>query len=40
VTTASGERVVFSILGNELPSETGAKRLEDRIGILLASWER
>ncbi|HSM06274.1 MAG TPA: D-alanyl-D-alanine carboxypeptidase/D-alanyl-D-alanine-endopeptidase [Longimicrobiales bacterium] len=40
VTTASGERVVFSILGNDLPSETGAKRLEDRIGVLLAEWER
>jgi D-alanyl-D-alanine carboxypeptidase/D-alanyl-D-alanine-endopeptidase (penicillin-binding protein 4) len=40
VTTASGERVAFSILGNELPSETGAKRIEDRIGALLASWER
>ncbi len=40
VTTASGERVAFSILGNELPSETGAKRLEDRIGALLAAWER
>ncbi|MEJ2539627.1 MAG: D-alanyl-D-alanine carboxypeptidase/D-alanyl-D-alanine-endopeptidase [Gemmatimonadota bacterium] len=40
VTTASGERVVFSILGNDLYSETGAKRLEDRIGALLAAWER
>lgn len=40
VTTRSGERVAFSILGNDLPSETGAKRLEDRIGVLLASWER
>jgi D-alanyl-D-alanine carboxypeptidase/D-alanyl-D-alanine-endopeptidase (penicillin-binding protein 4) len=40
VTTRSGERVVFSILGNDLPSETGAKRLEDRIGVLLAGWER
>ena len=40
VTTASGERVAFSILGNDLPSETGAKRLEDRIGALLAGWQR
>ena len=40
VRTADGERVVFCILGNDLPSEQGAKRLEDRVGRLLAAWRR
>jgi D-alanyl-D-alanine carboxypeptidase/D-alanyl-D-alanine-endopeptidase (penicillin-binding protein 4) len=40
VRTASGERVAFSIIGNELPSTWGAKRLEDRIGAYLAALDR
>ncbi|HSG47391.1 MAG TPA: D-alanyl-D-alanine carboxypeptidase/D-alanyl-D-alanine-endopeptidase [Longimicrobiales bacterium] len=40
VRTADGERIVFSIVGNELPSETGAKRLEDQVGQALAEWRR
>ncbi len=40
VQTAGGERVVFSIVGNRLPSSWGAKRLEDRIGARLADVVR
>lgn len=40
VRTADGERIVFSLVGNDLPSETGAKRLEDQIGRALAEWRR
>ncbi len=40
VLSRDGERLAFSIIGNHLPSEQGAKRLEDRIGVLLAEWRR
>jgi D-alanyl-D-alanine carboxypeptidase/D-alanyl-D-alanine-endopeptidase (penicillin-binding protein 4) len=40
VRTADGERVVFSIVGNDLYSEVGAKRLEDQVGVALAEWRR
>ena len=40
VLSRDGERLAFSIIGNNLPSEQGAKRLEDRIGVLLAEWRR
>lgn len=40
VKTRSGERVLFSILSNEVPSEYRAKRAEDRLGIRLASISR
>ncbi len=40
VRTRSGERILFSILANDHPSEYRAKRAEDRIGVLLASLTR
>jgi D-alanyl-D-alanine carboxypeptidase/D-alanyl-D-alanine-endopeptidase (penicillin-binding protein 4) len=40
VRTARGERVAFSIVGNDLPSAWAAKRLEDRIGARLAELDR
>jgi D-alanyl-D-alanine carboxypeptidase/D-alanyl-D-alanine-endopeptidase (penicillin-binding protein 4) len=40
VRSADGERVVFSIVGNDLFSEVGAKRLEDQVGRALAEWRR
>lgn len=40
VTTADGEELAFVLLGNELPSEMGAKRLEDQVGRTLAGWRR
>ena len=40
VRSADGERIVFSIVGNDLPSETAAKRLEDQVGRILAEWRR
>lgn len=40
VSAADGERLLFAIIGNELPSEMGAKRLEDRFGRTLAEWRR
>ncbi|MBT8397856.1 MAG: D-alanyl-D-alanine carboxypeptidase, partial [Gemmatimonadetes bacterium] len=40
VRTPSGERVLFSILSNEVASEYRAKRAEDRLGIRLASLTR
>jgi D-alanyl-D-alanine carboxypeptidase/D-alanyl-D-alanine-endopeptidase (penicillin-binding protein 4) len=40
VRTRSGERILFSILSNEVASEYRAKRAEDRLGIRLASLTR
>ena len=40
VRTADGEPVVFSILSNNVPSSSRAKRVEDGIGIQLASFSR
>ena len=40
VTTRSGERILFSILSNEVASEYRAKRAEDQLGIRLASLTR
>lgn len=40
VRSANGERILFSILVNNLPTTSGAKRIEDRIGMRLASFER
>jgi D-alanyl-D-alanine carboxypeptidase/D-alanyl-D-alanine-endopeptidase (penicillin-binding protein 4) len=40
VRSADGERLAFSIIGNQLPSQYGAKRLEDRIGATLATYAR
>jgi D-alanyl-D-alanine carboxypeptidase/D-alanyl-D-alanine-endopeptidase (penicillin-binding protein 4) len=41
VSSASGERIAFSILGNGLPSSWAAKRnVEDRIGVRLAGFRR
>jgi len=40
VRTRSGERVLFSILSNEVSSEYRAKRVEDQLGIRLASLNR
>lgn len=40
VSSANGERILFSILANDVRSTNGAKRLEDRIGARLASFER
>jgi D-alanyl-D-alanine carboxypeptidase/D-alanyl-D-alanine-endopeptidase (penicillin-binding protein 4) len=40
VRSASGERILFSIIANEVPSTDAAKRLEDRIGTRLADFER
>jgi D-alanyl-D-alanine carboxypeptidase/D-alanyl-D-alanine-endopeptidase (penicillin-binding protein 4) len=40
VRSADGERLAFSIIGNQLPSEQGAKRLEDRVGEALARYGR
>jgi serine-type D-Ala-D-Ala carboxypeptidase/endopeptidase (penicillin-binding protein 4) len=40
VRSANGERILFSIIANDLPSTWGAKRIEDRIGVRLASFER
>lgn len=40
VTTANGERIAFSILGNDLSSEGSAKTLENRIGVALAELNR
>lgn len=35
-----GERFLFSIISNDVPSTSAAKRVEDRIGIRLASFWR
>ncbi|TFH64624.1 MAG: D-alanyl-D-alanine carboxypeptidase/D-alanyl-D-alanine-endopeptidase, partial [Gemmatimonadales bacterium] len=40
VRTRSGERILFSILSNEVASESLAKRAEDQLGIRLASLSR
>ena len=40
VRSANGERILFSILANNVPSTGRAKRVEDRIGVRLASFER
>ena len=40
VRSANGERILFSILANDLRSTGGAKRVEDRIGVRLASFQR
>jgi D-alanyl-D-alanine carboxypeptidase/D-alanyl-D-alanine-endopeptidase (penicillin-binding protein 4) len=40
VRTRSGERLVFSILSHDVPSTWRAKRVEDRIGARLASYDR
>jgi len=40
VRTRSGERVLFSILSNQVQSEYRAKRAEDQLGIRLASLTR
>ncbi len=38
VYSADGRPIVFAIVGNDLPSAFGAKRLEDAIGAALAAW--
>ena len=38
VLSADGRPIVFSIIGNDLSSAWGAKRLEDEIGEVFASW--
>jgi len=40
VTTRAGERVLFSIISNDVVSEYRAKRAEDQLGIRLASLTR
>ena len=40
VSSANGERILFSILANDVRSTSGAKRIEDRIGARLASFQR
>jgi D-alanyl-D-alanine carboxypeptidase/D-alanyl-D-alanine-endopeptidase (penicillin-binding protein 4) len=40
VRTRSGERILFSILSNDIQSEYRAKRAEDLVGIRLASLTR
>ena len=40
VRSANGERIIFSIVANDVPSTSAAKRVEDRIGARLASFER
>jgi D-alanyl-D-alanine carboxypeptidase/D-alanyl-D-alanine-endopeptidase (penicillin-binding protein 4) len=40
VTTRAGERVLFSIIANDVTSEFRAKRAEDKLGIRLASLNR
>lgn len=40
VNTLSGDPVYFSILANNVPSTAAAKRVEDQIGIQLASFSR
>ncbi len=36
----TGERIAFSFLSNDVPSRSGAKALEDRIAVRLASFQR
>lgn len=40
VSSASGERLAFSIISNNVPSTWRAKRVEDAIGARLASYDR
>lgn len=40
VSSSSGERLAFSIMANDVPSTWTAKRVEDRIGARLASFDR
>lgn len=40
VTAANGERLAFAIYANDVPSTTGAKRMEDAIGVRLAEFTR
>ena len=40
VRSVNGERIAFSIISNQVPSTAMAKRIEDRIGTRLASFER
>lgn len=40
LTTLEGERVVFSILQNGIPSRGSAKALEDRLSVRLAAFRR
>lgn len=40
VRSANGERIVFSILANDVPSTWAAKKVEDRIGTRLADFSR
>ncbi|MDR0786937.1 MAG: D-alanyl-D-alanine carboxypeptidase/D-alanyl-D-alanine-endopeptidase [Gemmatimonadota bacterium] len=40
VRAADGERLAFSILTNEIPATSRAKRMEDAIGIRLANFTR
>jgi D-alanyl-D-alanine carboxypeptidase/D-alanyl-D-alanine-endopeptidase (penicillin-binding protein 4) len=40
VRTQDGERIVFSLLVNGTPSTARAKRVENQVGVLLASFQR
>ena len=40
VRTAHGERILFSIVSNDVTSTGAAKRVEDRIGVSLAAFDR
>lgn len=40
VRSADGERLAFSLMINDSPSQSRAKRVEDRIGVQLASFRR
>jgi D-alanyl-D-alanine carboxypeptidase/D-alanyl-D-alanine-endopeptidase (penicillin-binding protein 4) len=40
VQSMDGERLAFSIMVNESPSQNGAKRIEDELGVRLASFVR
>lgn len=40
VLTADGERVLFSIVSNNVPSTSRSKNIEDLIGVELASFRR
>ncbi len=40
VSARNGERLLFSILSNDVPSTSAAKRVEDRIGARLADFRR
>jgi nucleoid-associated protein YgaU len=40
VRAANGERLAFSIISNNVPSTSRAKRVEDQIGVRLANFDR